>query len=224
MTKAQADAILDELIQIRRLLERQASGVGTPSSSSQAPTQISVSVVPAPYALGRPDAPVTIVEFTDYQCPFCRQFHTETFPQIKTELIDTGTLRYISLDLPLPMHDHAVKAAEAARCAGDQGRFWEMRSALISDTSELTDPAIVKLAAPLVPNLGLFQTCFLEDRHRADIQRDVAVANALQIDATPTFIVGKAVNGRLVGTEILGARPYSVFKRTIEEFLSTAGH
>ncbi len=78
-------------------------------------------------SLGKPDAPLTLVEFTDYECPLCRAFHTETFGTLKTRYIDTGKLRFVSRDQPLPeYHPNAMEAAHAARCAGDQGRFWEM--------------------------------------------------------------------------------------------------
>jgi protein-disulfide isomerase len=123
MTKGQADAILGELKQIRLLLQtRQNAGApASPPSPPQASEPVDIRIAADVHALGRLNAPVTMIEFTDYQCPFCRQFHRETFQALKKEFIDTGELRYVSRDLPLPMHKHALKAAEAARCAGDQG-------------------------------------------------------------------------------------------------------
>ena len=83
------------------------------------------------YSLGRADAPLTIVEFTDYQCPYCRQFQAQTFAQLKKNYIDTGKLRFIVRDLPLEFHSAARPAAEAAHCAAEQGKFWEMHHALL---------------------------------------------------------------------------------------------
>ncbi|MCM2313008.1 MAG: DsbA family protein, partial [Steroidobacteraceae bacterium] len=74
--------------------------------------------------IGRENAPVTIIEFTDLQCPYCARHATQTFPRLQREYIDTGKLRYTSRDLPLPFHSFAMPAAVASRCAGEQGRFW----------------------------------------------------------------------------------------------------
>src|SRR5436309_2535217 len=83
-------------------------------------------------SIGRPDAPLTLVEFADYQCPFCRQFHTAVYERLKTEFIETGKLRFVSRDLPLDFHSNAMAASVASRCAGDQDEFWQMRDTLIS--------------------------------------------------------------------------------------------
>ncbi len=83
--------------------------------------------------LGDPGAPVTIIEFSDFQCPFCQKFHSETFPQIKKTYIDTGKVRFVYRDFPLSFHPGAQPAAEAAECAHAQGKFWEMHEALFSE-------------------------------------------------------------------------------------------
>ena len=101
-----------------------AGCTGAPSRSDAPAQEFNV--------LGHPDAPVTIIEFTDLQCPYCARFATQTFPQIRRNYIDTGKVRYTSRDLPLPMHEFAVSAAVAARCAGEQGRFWEYLAALFA--------------------------------------------------------------------------------------------
>src|SRR5262245_10109126 len=117
ITREQADAMLAELRAIHQLLDRQAPPVMRPSPP--APT-VRMAVAQGWYALGRDDAPLTIVEFSDYQCPYCRRFHLETFPELKKNYVDTGKVRFVSRDLPLDFHPNALRAAEAARCAGDQ--------------------------------------------------------------------------------------------------------
>ena len=93
---------------------------------------------PTPFnVLGREDAPVTIIEFTDLQCPYCARFATQTFPRLKHDYIETGKLRYSSMDFPLPFHDFALPAAIASRCAGEQGRFWDYREALFAAQATL---------------------------------------------------------------------------------------
>src|SRR6185312_10750795 len=101
------------------------------------------------HVLGNDQAPVTVVEFADYQCPFCRKFQSESYAELKKELIDSGKVRFVSSDLPLPFHDHSMKAAEAARCAGDQGKFWEMRNTLMGTTADLSDASLDKYAQTL---------------------------------------------------------------------------
>ncbi len=99
--------------------------------------------------LGRPDAPLTMVEFTDLQCPFCNRFATQTFDQLKKDYIDTGKVRFISRDFPLDFHPQAMPAARAARCAGDQGRFWEMRTTLVKNAGQLSPAYITQTASSL---------------------------------------------------------------------------
>src|SRR5262245_31091471 len=115
ITRSQADDILKELRLIRQLLERQQQPAAPPR-----PTVATVAVPFTDPVLGKKDAPVTIVEFTDYQCTFCQRFHIATFPRLKSKYIDTGKVRFYSRDMPLDFHQNALKAAVAARCAGDQ--------------------------------------------------------------------------------------------------------
>ena len=114
MTKEQADEIVKELKAIHQLLERQqaASQAALAANSDK----VQMSVVAGWYAIGRDDAPITIVEFADYQCPFCRKFHSDTFAELKKNYIDTGKVRFVSRDLPLDSHPNASGAAIAARC------------------------------------------------------------------------------------------------------------
>ena len=143
VTKEQADAIVSELKQIRLLLEKQEAQLARavapqPSAAPAPPQKVQMSVGNGWYSLGRPDAPVTLVEFGDYQCPFCKQFHTTAYSDLKKNYIDTGKVRFVSRDLPLEFHPFALRAAEAARCAGDQGKYWEMRDALYASAPSPT--------------------------------------------------------------------------------------
>src|SRR3954470_12835273 len=118
----QNEEMIKELRAIRQLLERLTQP--QPSAPAQ-PTSAKIVDLKG-YALGKPDAPLTMVEFTDLQCPFCRQFHVTSFEQLKKEYIDTGKLRYFSRDFPLEsLHPFAMQAARAAKCAADEGKFWE---------------------------------------------------------------------------------------------------
>jgi len=144
ITHEQADAILNELRRIRQLLE--TDPLPQNAALRRAPQSARLAVSSSWPVIGRDDAPVTVVEFLDYQCPYCRRFETETFSELKKQYIDTGKIRFISRDLPLPMHPHSQAAAEAARCATDQGKFWEMRSLLLEHNDRLEPDAITKYA------------------------------------------------------------------------------
>ena len=109
------------------------------------------------YALGRADAPITLVEFTDLQCQFCNRFTTQVFGQIKAAYIDTGKVRFVTRDFPLDFHAYAFQAARAARCAGDQNKFWEMRDALVRGHSQLGDAFVTSVAQGLEARHGLLQ-------------------------------------------------------------------
>lgn len=224
LSREQGDAILDELHQIRILLERQ------PRRPGPAP-QVSATQAPAPrgkvildpggeYSLGRADAPVTIVEYSDYECPFCDRFRTGTFPDIKKNFIDTGKVRFVKRDLPLSAHPNALKAAQAGRCAGDQGKVWEMHDLLSANSSVLGPDVYARFARELSLDAQAFQACIGSDRHLADIRASAQGAAAIGIASTPSFIIGTVKGDTLEGVEITGAQPYAVFERAITDFLA----
>ena len=97
--------------------------------------------------LGDPNAPLTIVEFSDFECSYCRRFHKQVMPQLKRAYIDTGLVRFVHKDLPLPFHPHALPAAAAARCAGEQNRYWELYSSLFDQQNCLGCKGVLAIAA-----------------------------------------------------------------------------
>ena len=169
--------------------------------------------------LGREDAPVTIIEFTDLQCPYCARFATQTFPELRRHYIDTGKVRYASRDLPLPSHAYAVTAAVAARCAGEQGRFWEFREALFAAQSTLGPGTYAELAGKLGLDAEKFAACRKDGRQAANVRADLALARANGITATPSLIVGRLVDGEFLGETIEGAKPYAVLAAKIDALL-----
>jgi protein-disulfide isomerase len=228
----QNQEILNELKAIRQLLEKLAGPLG-----SAAPTTAPAAPSPAPMpvnnnvrltaitgtVLGRPDAPITMVEFTDLQCPFCRQFHVAAFEQIKKDYIDTGKVRYISRDLPLEnIHPLAVAAARASRCAGEQGRFWEMRHAILINNARLSEASFAGFAQDLKLNVASFRACAADaSKFRAEIQKDTADAGLIGITGTPTFVIGRTAATGLDGVRFVGAQPFAVFEAKFKELLST---
>jgi protein-disulfide isomerase len=225
MTRDQADAILNELRQIHQLLQNQQAAAAQPKPAAVAaaapPEKVKMSVGQGWYALGHEDAPVTMVEFTDYQCPFCRRFESESFAQLKKDYIDTGKVRFVSRDLPLEFHPNAPAAANAARCAGEQNKFWELHDAIMQDTAtDLGPDALLKYAQKVDLDIPSFKTCLDQKKYVAAIQKDTADAGSLGISGTPSFVIGKTAKDQIDGVRIVGAVPYSVFDSTIKNMLS----
>lgn len=161
-------------------------------------------------ALGPTDAPVTIVMFSDYQCPYCKLWHDEVLPLILQEY---GTqVRYIYRDYPLAGHQEALPAARAANCAGDQGAYWPFHDALFSNRAGFGRQAYLQYAQELGLDLQAFQKCLDSTRHEDEVLGDFRDGLRLGVNSTPTFFVN--------GTRVVGAQPFSIFKQLIEAELA----
>jgi protein-disulfide isomerase len=184
------------------------------ADESQAPANASFNVV------GRDDAPVIIIEFTDLQCPYCARYASQTFPRLKREYVDTGKLRYTSRDLPLPFHSFALPAAVASRCAGEQGRFWEYREALFASQSLLGTEPYGRIAGQLGLDVGQLEACRSKGEQESNVRADLAMAAQHGIRSTPTFVIGRVVNGEFQGEVVSGAQPYEFFKAKLDALLA----
>jgi protein-disulfide isomerase len=211
----QYEEILNELRAIRQLLEKQT---GSQPSSSLPTVQIRNS---KDFVLGSPEAPLTMIEFTDLECPFCRDYATTGFESIKKEWIDTGRLRYLARDVPLDIHVHSLMAARAARCAGEQQHFWEMRSALMKNANILSADYIARTAAELKLDTKAFNVCTAGTAHDAEIQADVAEAVRVGLRGTPTFVLGRTSPETIDGVMVVGAQPFAVFDARLKALLAS---
>lgn len=212
----QAAAILAELRQIHAMLDGKQRD---PRPSE--PTVATVSIAGAP-SLGHADAPLVLVEYTDFQCPFCTKFETETFGELKKRYVDTGKLRVVSRPLPLPMHPFAMPAARAAFCATRQHKFWEMRDSLFSEKGALAAETIRHAAEKAGLNLTELDACTAAKESELAVQKEVQQANAAGFTGTPTFVVGKANNDKVTGAKITGAVPLAYFAAEIDKQLAPA--
>jgi protein-disulfide isomerase len=185
-----------------------------PANESQAPGNAPFNVI------GRDDAPVTIIEFTDLQCPYCARYASQTFPRLKREYVDTGKLRYTSRDLPLPFHSFALPAAVASRCAGEQGRFWEYREALFASQSQLGTEPYGRIAGQLGLDVGQLEACRANGEQESNVRADLAMAAQYGIRSTPTFVIGRVVDGEFQGEVVSGAQPYEFFKAKLDALLA----
>lgn len=208
------------------ILYRQQNSAPTPAAASTRPDAVesiaarglTVSVQNAP-RLGNGGARLAIVEFADFECPFCRRHATSVLPALKRRFVDTGIATYYYLHLPLEMHPHARDAAYAAECARAQGRFWDLHGLLFAGTvpRSLTPDSLRKLSSSLAIDVNAFDTCLegVADR----IAEDVAQASRLDIVSTPHFLLGKAAKGGTITllTRINGAQPLDVFVKAIAD-------
>jgi protein-disulfide isomerase len=161
-------------------------------------------------ALGSKDAPVTIVEFTDFQCPFCKASEA-TLKQLRDKYGDK--IRLVHMDYPLPFHQHAQDAAKAARCANEQGKFWEYHDSLFANQSKLAPADLKASAKTLGMNSTKFDTCFDSAKFDALIKADQAVGEKVGVDGTPAFFID--------GRPLTGAQPIPKFEDLIDDELAT---
>jgi len=222
MTKEQGDAILKELREIKTLLANQQQPRPQIVPPARGMPQNLTVKGDAIHVLGKSTAPLTMVEFTDYQCPFCGRFEATTFPEIKRNYIDTGKLRLIVRDLPLEgLHPYAMKAAQAVHCAADQGKFWAMHDLLFENQNKLDADSLNGYATK---NLGLngatFSKCMADGKHLQEIAGEARYAQSLGITGTPTFIIGKTQGDTVEGRVVVGALPYANFAAVIDEALA----
>ncbi|NQV92014.1 DsbA family protein [Candidatus Woesearchaeota archaeon] len=170
--------------------------------------------------LGKKDAPVTIVEWSDYECPFCERFHSQTLDQIKSQYIDTGKVKFVYRDFPLGFHDPlATQEAMAAECAREQGddkTYFDFHDLIFKTTKSNGNGLQVSQLYDMADTLGLNKAklieCIDSGKYKAEIQKDIQDGAAAGIQGTPGFII----NGKLVS----GAQPFSVFKQVIDAELA----
>ncbi len=168
-------------------------------------------------SMGDKDAPVTIIEFSDYQCPFCGKFYTQTLPSIQSQYIDTGKVKLVYRDFPLSFHPQAQKAAEAAECAGDQDKYFEMHDKIFANQALLSDTIFSTWAQELGLNVEEFDACLSSGKHTKEIGKDLTDGTAAGVTGTPSFFIGNDKEGYV---QIGGAQPFSVFQQTIEAELA----
>lgn len=213
ITRQQADEIISELKQIRQLLEQQQTK--SDASKDEAPKRATLNLQGA-QMIGDKNAPLTMVEFTDYQCPYCNQFYTATFPELKKNYIDTGKMRFFSRDLPLDFHPDAMRAAQAGRCAAEQGQFWKMRDLMAANPDKLDMENLVADAGDLKLDVHAFRVCVESEKTKDAVQTDVLDAVRIGADGTPAFVVGKSTADGVDGTMIVGAMPYDTFDQALK--------
>jgi protein-disulfide isomerase len=200
---------------------------------------------PKDNSMGDPNAPVTIEEFSDFQCPFCERFHKETEPLLRQYYIDTGKVRFVYRSMgnfvsdniarvaaaqgtAVPANTESQDAALAAYCAGDQNKFWEMHAYLFGnvigeDAGSFTDRRLKAIAKAVGLDMGEFNSCYNNGKFRDRVQQDGQDGAAAGFTGTPGFMITYMVNGEKKTDKIEGAQPFSEFQQKLEAALNEIG-
>lgn len=212
------DALRKELEEIKKLL--QARQPAAPPPPMQALDAV-VAIGDAPVK-GNPNAKLTLIEFSDYQCPFCRRHAENTLPSLDKEYIATGKVRYVFHDFPLEaIHPQAFKAAEAAHCAGEQQKYWEMHGRLFANQQALAPEKLSEHAQALGLEAAAFKDCLDSGRYAERVRKDIAEGQKLGITGTPTMLLGVSEGNQVKEVKMLRrAQPFSVFEAEDDKSLA----
>jgi len=209
--------IIDQLNELSRLLRSNA----TATTPIRQPATIDIQGLPSQ---GDAAASVAIIEYGDFECPACGAYWKEVYPQIESNYLKTGKIKYFFRDLPLTMHSHAISAARLAHCAGEQGKFWEMHDTLFANQAALGEKEASERARTLGVDVAKLNQCFVSDKYLDGIRKSASEAQGMGIIGTPTFFVGIVdANGQTINVKrtIPGAYPYLVFKSYLDELLAS---
>jgi protein-disulfide isomerase len=206
---------------IKKLLQANApAAAGAPRANPAVGMTVNVA---GKQTLGDKNAKLTLVEFTDYECPFCGRHFRETAPRILKDYVETGKIRYVFNDLPLSMHPHAKKAAEAALCAGEQGKYWEMHDLLFSNQQALDNTNLIAYATRLRLNIPAFQKALESGKYEPQVSANAAEAARLGFTGAPSFAVGLTQPNDSpikINRVIIGAQSYENFQREFADALN----
>jgi protein-disulfide isomerase len=216
--KTQQATMLRELTAIKNFLQAIVQPQ-QPAETALLNKTVQVDGVPTK---GTANARITMVEVSDFHCPFCRRFRQDTQPQIEEQFIQTGKIRYAFIDYPIAqLHPDAFRAHEAANCAADQGKYWEMSAQLFQQP--IRDVAgLVAQAGKIGLDTGRFKSCLESGQHATRVRESVSRMQALGIDSTPTFLIGAtppAGQPMKVLKVVRGAMPFEEFRKALDSAL-----
>lgn len=216
--KEEVEGVQRELQEMKRLLNER---LRAPAAEARS---VVLDLGDGPFK-GAPDARVTLVEFTDYQCPFCARHHRTTVPRLIEAYVNTGKLRYVVRDFPLAsIHPAAVKAAEAPHCAADGGKYWEMHERLFANPRAMSPNDLVQHAQALGLDSRAFAECLETGRYTARVRQAQGDGERAGVRGTPVFFLGltEPTSGKITSlTTLRGAQPFARFEEAIEKLLAT---
>jgi protein-disulfide isomerase len=212
--KGQAE-IKKELDEIKKLLTPKPA----PAAVEKLDAPVAIGSIPT---RGNARATVTMIEFSDYQCPFCKRHVDQTVPGLMKDYVDSGKVRFAFRDFPLAaLHPQAATAAEAARCAGDQGKYWDMHDKMFALQPEIKEEKYADFAKQVGLDAAKFDECMTSSRYAAAVQNDVDYGTKLGVRGTPTVVVGLSDGDQVKNPVIIrGAQPLATFKAELDKLLA----
>lgn len=215
-----ADEIFLQLSQMRQEIQHLQKKVATleQALAEQKAFAEPISLAGTEYAsLGKRNAKIAIVEFSDYECPFCAKHYSKVLPMLRERYIDQGTVKYVLKDYPLEFHAYAKQAALAARCAGEQGQYWAMHNIIFDARGQADEALLAKATTQLNLNAKAFKQCLVKPSQLAAVKDDMALGNRLGVNGTPAFVIGIIKNQQLVNYQRLdGLQTIEGFARVID--------
>jgi len=176
-------------------------------------------------ARGSDSAKIAFIEYSDFECPFCGRHATAAYRDIQSRFVDTGKIRYIFRHLPIEqLHPRAKKAAEAAECAGAQGKFWEYHDRLFSNQKALMPSDLNDHARAVGIAADAFDACLSSGRMVPKIEADLAEARTLGLTGTPVFMLGEIEKDGSVQVirKIVGSHPFALYEKVLNEMLANS--
>jgi|SRR3989338_9773039 len=191
----------------------QKAALPAPAGLGNAPSAATGVSTEGSYFKGKENAPVTIIEFSDFQCPFCGRFFQQTLPDIERTYVATGKVKFVYKDFPLDsIHPHATPAALAARCAGEQGKFWEFHDLIFNNQQSLGESSYNQWASQLGLDAAKFSECSSSRKYLSAVRQDLVEGQRAGVQGTPAFLI----NGQLLS----GAQPFAAFQQAVESALA----
>jgi protein-disulfide isomerase len=222
----QIEAMQKDLTEIKDMLKAGAGAGAAQPSGVAAFKEQTISVGDSPYK-GAKDATVTLIEYSDYQCPYCARNYREVMPALVEEYVDTGKLKFVMRENPIPsLHRNAMSASLAALCAGDQGKYWEMHDIMFDNQKTLDVANLRDFAEKIGTNLEEFNECLDSKKYEKRVAEDIKSGSNMGVSGTPAFVLGLTdpndPDKAILSVYIRGAQPLASFKQAIDGLLEEA--
>lgn len=219
-TLSQVSELKTEIASLTKEVETLKKSPVKRQKKPEPPREVIVSIDDDPVK-GDLNAPVTLVEFSDYQCPYCRKFHNQVLKKIEEDYIKTGKVKYVFRDFPLGFHKKAIPAAVAANCAGDQDKYWLLNDFLFDNPRKLDTEQVLEAAKDMDLDYARFEACLKDNNHEAEVKKDMSEGSKYGVRGTPSVFLGKSGDDKeFKGIYLRGFRPYEFYKAEIDKLLA----
>lgn len=217
-----ADEIFMQMSEMRKeiqQLQKKVTGLEQKLTEQQPKLEVISLAGTEKMTLGKPEASIAILEFSDYECPFCTKHYQKVLPKLRERYIDKGIVQYVMKDFPLEFHANAKKASLSARCAGEQNHYWAMHNVIFDAHGQISDELINKAVKTQGLDNKAFKQCVGNPLQLVAVEKDIALGTRLGINGTPAFVIGKIKDKQLITYKrIDGVQSFETFAGIIDSF------